>query len=524
MRSRFAFHCTLRLILNLAFAVLALLMSSHANAQSFNCRYAKSPDEVLICHNTRLAHLDEQMASIFFSVRNRLPGSQQAALVAQQQSWLRARMSCGSDANCVAAAYAQRIDQLTALAGVQQQTSANSSIECRVMDPTGTPLNVRTSPDGNIVGTVSNGVRVIILDHTLRRGKDWVYVGKAEDRVPIGWVFESYLDCAIKTTVQAPSNAGQPQENSYWFVANTEPPDAYLALRTAPSSQGGQRIAMMPNGTMLQVLERRPDRWWLVRVVGTGAQGWALSGQGDRVWIECCQNAGGSQVAASRAATTEHNSNASSEESSGTGFFVAAHLVLTNNHVIKGCGEYPINVSYPDRRPVRAYIAGQDDTNDLVLLQTDLPNESIASFRFGPRVGEQVAAYGYPLLGLLSTSGNFTLGNITALAGMKDDTRLLQTSTPVQPGNSGGPLLDMSGSVVGVVEAQLDALTMIKVASDVPQNVNFAIQTPIVINFLSVKGVSPSLAGSEHKTLDPSDVAKLAQSFTVQIMCQPTGN
>ena len=223
----------------------------------------------------------------------------------------------------------------------------------------------------------------------------------------------------------------------------------------------------------------------------------------------------------SRAAAKDHSS---SEESSGTGFFVAPHLVLTNNHVIRGCGEYPITVAYPDKRPVKAYVAGQDDTNDLVLLQTDLPNKSIASFRFGPRVGEQVAAYGYPLLGLLSSTGNFTLGNITALAGMRDDTRVLQTSTPVQPGNSGGPLLDMSGSVVGVVEAQLNALAMIRATSDVPQNVNFAIQSPIVINFLSVKGVSPSLARTEHKALGPADVAELAEGFTVQVMCQPAGN
>jgi hypothetical protein len=69
---------------------------------------------------------------------------------------------------------------------------------------------------------------------------------------------------------------------------------------------------------------------------------------------------------------------------------------------------------------------------------------------------------------------------------MKDDTRFLQMSTPVQPGNSGGALVDMSGSVVGVVVAQLNA-----VARSVPQNVNFAIQPSFVMNFLSVKGTPP---------------------------------
>jgi uncharacterized protein len=360
MPRRVAFLCILLLVLSpAAFAALGLPISSQAKAQSFNCRYAKSPDEILICHNSRLAQLDEQMSSIFFSVRNSVSAAQHASLDAGQHSWLRARMSCGRDAECIAAAYIERIAQLTSLqAGLQQQAPGNSVAECQVMDPTGTPLNVRTSPDGNIVATLSNGLRVVILDHASRRGKDWVYIGNANDRAPIGWVFENYLDCSGRTTVQAPGTAEQPQPQSYWFVANTEPPDAYLALRTAPYSQGGHRMAMMPNGTLLQVLERRPDRWWLVRVVGTGQQGWALSSQGDRIYIECCQAAGGGQAAASRAAATGNTSPASSQEASGTGFFVAPHFVLTNNHVIKSCGEYPITVAYPDKRPVRAYIAG----------------------------------------------------------------------------------------------------------------------------------------------------------------------
>ena len=82
------------------------------------------------------------------------------------------------------------------------------------------------------------------------------------------------------------------------------------------------------------------------------------------------------------------------------------------------------------------------------------------------------ATYGFPYHGLLSTSGDFTLGNVTSLAGMGDDTRFLQMSTPIQPGNSGGPLLDMSGAVVGVVVAQLSAVNMMLAGSSVPQNVN----------------------------------------------------
>jgi hypothetical protein len=77
-------------------------------------------------------------------------------------------------------------------------------------------------------------------------------------------------------------------DNAIYYVANTSPPDAYLALRTDPTSSFGQRIMAMPNGTLLQVLQRRPDGWWYVRVLPSGQEGWALSGQGNSLWIECC--------------------------------------------------------------------------------------------------------------------------------------------------------------------------------------------------------------------------------------------
>ena len=124
-------------------------------------------------------------------------------------------------------------------------------------------------------------------------------------------------------------------------------------------------------------------------------------------------------------------------------------------------------------------------------MRTDLSGLSVVSFRLAPRLGEMVATYGFPYFGILSSSGNFTLGNITSMTGMGDDTRFLQMSTPIQPGNSGGPLLDMSGAVVGVVVAQLSAVNMMKAGNSVPQNVNFAIQAPIVTNFLFIKGVTP---------------------------------
>ena len=67
---------------------------------------------------------------------------------------------------------------------------------CKVTDPTGTDLNVRTAPNGRIVGTLSNGQRVTILDGTMSGGKAWVYVGDAElGDQPFGWVFREFISC-----------------------------------------------------------------------------------------------------------------------------------------------------------------------------------------------------------------------------------------------------------------------------------------------------------------------------------------
>ena len=84
----------------------------------------------------------------------------------------------------------------------------------------------------------------------------------------------------------------------------------------------------------------------------------------------------------------------------------------------------------------------------------------------------------------------------------------------MQPDNSGGPLLDASGNVVGVVVGQLSAVAMMQILGSVPQNVNFAIQAPIVVNSLSTKDVTPKLdSGDTHRELPWSDVADLAKEF-----------
>lgn len=91
------------------------------------------------------------------------------------------------------------------------------------------------------------------------------------------------------------STASVAQSGAYSYVANTKPPDAFLALKAYPSTNS-PRIMAMANGTKLDVLLRRADGWWYVKVWPTGEEGWAFSGRGNTAWILCCAGTDGSQT------------------------------------------------------------------------------------------------------------------------------------------------------------------------------------------------------------------------------------
>jgi S1-C subfamily serine protease len=203
---------------------------------------------------------------------------------------------------------------------------------------------------------------------------------------------------------------------------------------------------------------------------------------------------------------------------SGSGFFVSQEgHVLTNNHVIEKCTSIRVFVNQAE--PVEAREIASDSTNDLALLSTGLKPTHVAAPRSGSRLGEFVAAFGYPHADVLATSGNFTQGSVTALAGMGDDSRYLQISTPVQAGNSGGPLLDQNGNLVGIVTSKLNALKMAQASGDLPQNVNFALKASIIASFLDINGIKYT-PGSATSALKPEEIADQAKAMSVFILCK----
>lgn len=125
---------------------------------------------------------------------------------------------------------------------------------------------------------------------------------------------------------------------------------------------------------------------------------------------------------------------------------------------------------------------------------------------------------GFPLRGLLASEANITTGTASALAGIGKDTRFLQITAPVQPGNSGGPLLDYAGQIVGVVVGKLGALSLAKATGDIPQNINFAINSTVATAFLDANGVEYETEMFTKK-MEPTDIGAIAQQFTLPIEC-----
>jgi serine protease Do len=205
--------------------------------------------------------------------------------------------------------------------------------------------------------------------------------------------------------------------------------------------------------------------------------------------------------------------------STGTGFVVTSNgHIVTNAHVVENCTSLDISTSDHPRLPAR--IVARDDINDIALLiSVDLKPKDVSAIRNGVKLGEQVVAFGYPLSGVLAVSGNFTLGNVTSLAGLSNDSRYLQISTPVQPGNSGGPLLDQHGNVVGIVSSKLNALRTAIATGDIPQNVNFALKVGTASNLLETSGVSMG-AGSTNQTYTSVELAEKAKRLSVQVHCR----
>lgn len=249
----------------------------------------------------------------------------------------------------------------------------------------------------------------------------------------------------------------------------------------------------------------------------TSGYGYGITNTGEPVRFTF----GLSETAAAPYLTTSASSASADPRSgavvSGTGFYINPQgHILTNEHVAGNCSS--LTIQLPDGTTSTGQLIAADEPNDLAVVLSQARPKTIALFSANSRYrpGDPVVTFGFPYAGRLADTGNLTTGTVSALAGLKNDSRALQISAPVQPGNSGGPLLDNNGHVIGVVASGMRAVRIAQ--GDIPQNVNFAIKDTVAKAFLQSHHVSYS-DGKDTITLSAADIGEIARNYAVRIRC-----
>jgi S1-C subfamily serine protease len=209
--------------------------------------------------------------------------------------------------------------------------------------------------------------------------------------------------------------------------------------------------------------------------------------------------------------------------SSGSGIVVnRAGSILTNEHVVRACDGYEVIDN--ENRKLKATVLATDAKNDLALLATDEQFPTAAKLRkhSEPRLGESVTVVGYPLVGVLGDKPSVGFGNVTSTIGIRGNPAQMQISVPIQRGASGGPVLDQSANVIGVVVSKLDALKFAERGGDLPQNVNFAIRAGPLRAFLEANKVEVA-DSNDTATLSSTEIASRGATVTVRVRCLKEG-
>ena len=182
----------------------------------------------------------------------------------------------------------------------------------------------------------------------------------------------------------------------------------------------------------------------------------------------------------------------------GTAFAInSPNTYLTAHHVIAGATEITLYCSHDKAGP--ATVVSNDVGNDIAVLHSDMkadaflelaPNDSLAP-------GDHVFTVGYPAWTILGASPKYTDGAVSSLSGFGDSKSIMQITVPIQPGNSGGPLVDSQGRVVGVITSTAALPYFYRHTGTLPQNINYAVPSYYV--FPLVKDITQADAGSMSK-------------------------
>jgi S1-C subfamily serine protease len=205
--------------------------------------------------------------------------------------------------------------------------------------------------------------------------------------------------------------------------------------------------------------------------------------------------------------------------SSGSGFAVTSDgYVVTNYHVIDGCN----NVEIIDKgQTIPATVISFDISNDLALLKSDFkPLHTFPLSRKNPYTLMEIYVAGYPFGYDISTPVKITRGIVSSLAGIGNNFSRVQIDAAIQPGNSGGPIINDKGNVIGVAVSKLDLEIMMDSYGVVPEGTNFGIKSNVVINFLESNNIN--LIDVNTKELSKERLGKTITDGTYYISCLMT--
>lgn len=201
-------------------------------------------------------------------------------------------------------------------------------------------------------------------------------------------------------------------------------------------------------------------------------------------------------------------------KSSGSGFYFDSTRLLTAAHVIDGCSA----VALVDGTKLE--ILAADTSMDLAVLggATESATWLKLSALEVPKLGEAVTVLGYPFYNSLDQGLTVTSGNVSALRGPGGDSDQVMITAPVQPGNSGGPLMNKKGSVIGVVVSRLDDMAVLEETGSLPQNMNFAVPTGPLFRFLAQNSISRPQGGGAGGDLS-GELPEAIGSTVVPLHC-----
>jgi S1-C subfamily serine protease len=201
-----------------------------------------------------------------------------------------------------------------------------------------------------------------------------------------------------------------------------------------------------------------------------------------------------------------------SKISQGTCFFVSGNgEVVTNYHVVEDSSVFEVIDSKGTK--FTATLTAKDPANDLAVLQVSSLNHRYLSIApFGSlKTGQYIFAVGYPASSILGTEVKFTDGVVSSMTGIQNTANTFQMTVPIQPGNSGGPVLNEKGQVVGVATSTAAIEAFLRGTGSLPQNVNWAVKSEYLALLTGIKPSDASQGSREeaiHAAINASCMVK----------------